>query len=204
MPVNKILFKNAVFIIWFCLFLVASVIVLQGVAVGQTLNHRIDTRYTIIQFESYNDLKRFCRKVYYLSGESDPKRIFSKEDTGDVTRTVIRKVDAIYERVQEILDMRKRMKKKVIIKIYPTKTQLQETYHRIYEKHGSYRAWYAFNLNTIFITSEDIHEGILAHEMGHAIIDNYLSVRPPSATAEILARYVDKHLFGYPVIRRVK
>jgi len=35
---------------------------------------------------------------------------------------------------------------------------------------------------------------MLAHEIAHAIIDNYLSVRPPRATAEILARYVGKHL----------
>jgi hypothetical protein len=40
-----------------------------------------------------------------------------------------------------------------------------------------------------------MHEGILAHEMAHAIIDQFLTVRPPSATAEILARYVDGHLF---------
>jgi hypothetical protein len=30
--------------------------------------------------------------------------------------------------------------------------------------------------------------------MAHSIIDNYLLVRPPKATAEILARYVDSHL----------
>jgi len=35
---------------------------------------------------------------------------------------------------------------------------------------------------------------MLAHEIAHAIVDNYLSVRPPRATAEILARYVGKHL----------
>jgi hypothetical protein len=36
---------------------------------------------------------------------------------------------------------------------------------------------------------------MLAHEMAHSIIDHYLRVRPPHATAEILARYVDGHLF---------
>ena len=36
--------------------------------------------------------------------------------------------------------------------------------------------------------------GMLAHEMAHAIIDDFLQVRPPMASAEILARYVDAHL----------
>jgi hypothetical protein len=30
--------------------------------------------------------------------------------------------------------------------------------------------------------------------LAHFIIDHYLLVRPPAATAEILARYVDSHL----------
>jgi hypothetical protein len=40
-----------------------------------------------------------------------------------------------------------------------------------------------------------MYEGILAHEIAHSIIDNYLLILPPKATAEILARYVDEHLF---------
>ena len=34
----------------------------------------------------------------------------------------------------------------------------------------------------------------MAHEIAHAIIDHYLLIRPPRATAEILAHYVDEHL----------
>jgi hypothetical protein len=41
--------------------------------------------------------------------------------------------------------------------------------------------------NTIYLNVDDLHEELLAHEMAHAIIDHYLLVRPPPATAEILA-----------------
>ena len=44
------------------------------------------------------------------------------------------------------------------------------------------------------IESEEELAGILAHEIAHAMIDNYLSVRPPKTTSEILARYVDENL----------
>ena len=56
-------------------------------------------------------------------------------------------------------------------------------------------AWYLYQYHSIYINLEDLHEGILAHEMAHSIIDHYLIIRPPGATAEILARYVDSHLF---------
>jgi len=47
----------------------------------------------------------------------------------------------------------------------------------------------------IYLNAGDVHEGILAHEFAHAVIDSYFAVRPPRATAEILSRYVDEHLY---------
>ena len=52
-----------------------------------------------------------------------------------------------------------------------------------------------YEYNTVYLNVQDVHEGMLAHELAHAIIDNFMAVRPPRATAEILATYVDKHLF---------
>ena len=82
------------------------------------------------------------------------------------------------------------------------KAQLNEAYSNFNESSRSAygdqtppKAWYIYELNTIYVNVDDLHEGILAHEMAHSIIDNYLFVRPPEPTAEILARYVDSHLF---------
>ena len=38
--------------------------------------------------------------------------------------------------------------------------------------------------------------GVLAHEVAHAIINQYFAVPPPSKVQEILSQYVDKHLWG--------
>jgi len=89
--------------------------------------------------------------------------------------------------------------KKVVINIFPNKKRFHEVQNKVAgEKsriRARVRAWYIYEQNTIYINNDDVHEGILAHEMAHAIIDHYLTVRPPKATAEILARYVDKHLY---------
>ena len=120
--------------------------------------------------------------------------LFSKQGSGDLAGKVRHKVDAVFERAQEILDMRKLMDK-VNINVYHDQKGLHAAYYEIFKKPCRLRAWYIYELNTIYLNVSDLHEGILAHEMAHSIIDHYLSVRPPAATAEILARYVDGHLF---------
>ena len=154
----------------------------------------LETRHTIIHYQSMSDLKRFNDKVDYSPGEWGLKGLFSSSNANMAMNGIKKKVDAVYERVQQILDMRKRMKK-VTINIYHNKNQLRTAYYNIFKRNRRIRAWYLYEHNTIYINVDDLHEGILAHEMAHSIIDNYLSVRPPPASAEILARYVDKHLF---------
>ena len=86
------------------------------------------------------------------------------------------------------------LKKKVNINIYSNKKGLHRAYFDITRRQCNIRSWYIYERNTIFVNVKDVNEGMLAHEMAHAIIDHYLIVRPPNATAEILARYVDDHL----------
>lgn len=156
--------------------------------------HILETKHAKIRYHSLKDLKGFNEKIDYSSGLLGMKGIFSKKSSDDLTKKLQRKIDAVYERVQEILDMRKMMKK-VIVNIYHNKKNLHAAYYEIFKKPCPFRAWYIYELNTLFVRADDIHEGMLAHEMAHSIIDQYLSVRPPKATAEILAKYVDGHLF---------
>lgn len=82
----------------------------------------------------------------------------------------------------------------LFIELYSDKENLQKAFRNINETYKSYRAGYIYEYNSIYLNVNDVHAGMLAHEMAHAIIDHYMTVRPPSATAEILARYVDSHL----------
>lgn len=156
-------------------------------------NH-IETRHTIIQYKTIPDLKKFDHKIDYATGGFTLKDLFSDSDSKDTIGSIKKKVDLLFERAQEILDMRGRMRK-VFINLYPNRKQLHHAYFTITRKECRIRAWYIYESNTIYINKDDIHAGMLAHEMAHSIIDHYFSARPPRATAEILARYVDKHLY---------
>jgi len=155
---------------------------------------RIETKHTIIQYETVNDLKKFDGKIDYSTGEFTLKGLFSASDSKDPAGSIKKKVDLLFERVQEILDMRGRVRT-VIINLYPNKQRLHNAYFTVTHTKCHIRAWYIYESNTIYINRDDVHAGMLAHEMAHSIIDHYFSVRPTRATAEILARYVDKHLY---------
>lgn len=154
---------------------------------------RIESKYVIIQHKRFEDIKKLDGNIHYSPDGWSLKDLFSPDNPEDQVRSVTRKLDGIFKKVQNILDMRGKIKK-VTIKVYPNTEQLHEAYFAITGTRCNYKAWYIFELNTIYVTVDDVDEGIIAHEMAHSIIDHYFSVRPPRATAEILSRYVDQYL----------
>jgi len=189
---GKNLLRRRFFLVWVSLFILCPYGMVHGETSDDIAWQSIETRHAIIHYQTLEDLKKFDKKVVYYSARSSITALFSPSSS-DMTGKLKKKVDAIYRRVQQILDMRKRMEK-VRINIYQNKEQLHAAFYKIFKKKCPFRAWYTFEYNTVYINVEDLHEGPLAHEISHSIIDHYFSVRPPSATAEILARYVDKHL----------
>ena len=154
----------------------------------------MESKYVIIYYQTPEDLERFDEEIDYSPEGWGVGNLFSSSGSGADMEKRKKKMDALYERVQQILDMRKKMEK-VRIKIYKDKRQLQDAFQSIFmTRRDNIRAWYIFEFNTIYVNVDDLHEGMLAHEMAHSIIDHYLTVRPPKRAAEILARYVDKHL----------
>ena len=186
--------KRLLLLIYLGLFLLWPYGVVRGEPSTNDIWQSLETKHTLIRYQSWEDLKKFNRNVDYSPGSWGLKRLFAFTGSDTMPDALKKKVDALYERVQEILDMRKVMKK-VTINIYQNKKQLHAAYHHIYKTPCRFRAWYAYEYNTIYLQVDDVHEGIVAHELAHSIIDHYLIVRPPRATAEILARYVDSHLF---------
>ena len=155
--------------------------------------HHVETRFTRLAYRDFKDLKKVNRSIDYSPGGLSLPGFLSRVDDQELGKVISKKVDALYLRVQEILDMRPRFKK-VTIRIFTNTAELKKECLKLSGGSCQIRAWYIFENNTIYINAKDVHEGMLAHEMAHAIIDHYFAVRPPRATAEILARYVDRHL----------
>ena len=159
------------------------------------------TKYLILRYQADEDLIKFNRQIKF---DTPSKGVFSfkkkSKGSGNVLFDGIqKKMDSLFEKVQLILDMRKPFPK-VWVNIYPNEDALHQAYFKIYKKKKKLRAWYIYEYNIIYVNVKDLFAGMLAHEIAHAVVDHYLSVRPPRASAEILARYVDKHLYEAPKV----
>lgn len=151
----------------------------------------IRTRYTLIKYKSGEDLILFDRSIRF--GPFEKMGGIPADLDEAFARRLGKKVDAVFERVREILDMNKNFDP-VNVHLYSDRAGLKKAYEGIYRGECRLRAWYRFANNTVYLNVRDVHEGMLAHELAHAVIGHFLTVRPPSQTAEILARYVDTHL----------
>jgi len=191
----RLAINNKIILNFLLLFLLAIFFCSKSSADEKLEWKEIKTRYTIIRYQSYGDLKRFDKNIDYsvISSSSGLELLSSALESNDLKDKIKDKVDAIFRRVQQILDMRKKVEK-VKINIYQDRKNLKKVFKEIYKKEGKLRAWYIFEYNTIYLNVKDLHEGMLAHEIAHSIIDHYFGVRPPSATAEIIARAVDSNL----------
>lgn len=194
MQIRPFLINHLCLICWACLLSWASAMG-EGYAADGNPAHwlAIESEYTVILYQTPEDLIRFDRKLKYGPDKRGLKHLFAPKSPDNMADKVADKVDALFERVQEILEMRRSMKKPTIF-VHPDREGLHEAYRRLYQRPCKIRAWYQYSTNGVYLNVNDLHEGMLAHELAHAIIDHYLLVRPPAATAEILARYVDSHL----------
>ncbi|RJP79022.1 MAG: hypothetical protein C4522_10895 [Desulfobacteraceae bacterium] len=169
----------------------------SGIAFPETVQQPpwiiLETKHTILRFLKAEDLDTLNNSIDYQKTSWGFRQLFSVKTSESIHGEISLKLDSLYEQVQKILDMRKKSPK-VFIHLYPNREELDQAYYRLHQSKNNIRAWYVFDHNTIYINADDVHEGILAHEMAHAIIDHFLLVRPPAASAEILARYVDAHL----------
>jgi hypothetical protein len=60
--------------------------------------------------------------------------------------------------------------------------------------YGRLEAFYEPHTRTIFLSLEDLHAGILAHELAHFVLCECFAVPPPASVQEGWARYVESSL----------
>ena len=126
----------------------------------------LKTKYLVVHYLNIKDLCDFDSAIEYSAESNGFTGFLSSGKTGMKLKVSLpKKLDPLFEKVQLILEMRK-ASNRVRVNIYPNESLLHKN---------------------------DLNEHMLAHEIVHAIIDYYVSVRPPRAIAIDFSR-VDKHL----------
>jgi hypothetical protein len=130
------------------------------------------TKYTTIYYADEADIDDF---IWRLGGQ--------KLEFVEDPKLASYRIDRLVDRVQAILDMRPQ-DFQIAIYLHRGPLSLNEA------------AYYEKNSKTIHVSVDYASDGVMAHEIAHAIIDQSFPVPPPSKVQEILAQYVDKHLWS--------
>ena len=192
------MFKSTVIILILSLGLSFSI--LDKVCFAQDFGWLEEEGWKVIESDYFNILlhpdvnpERFNKKIrvrFYSLGES----AFSSEGK-TLEEQLADKLDRIIKKTERVLDMYP-AKIRLNLKIFKTQSQLDEEYAKIFgENDGMLRiSFYIHKYTTIFTTEQAVREGVLAHEIGHAVADHYFLVNPSEKIKELLAQYAEIHL----------
>lgn len=150
----------------------------------------IKSRYATLHFTArhllhdFNDQIRLGRKLNFIARKKD---IVTIEDE------VLAKIDTIIEKAEVILDMFPD-NLHIHIVLLETSADVNRLYKQKYGKKANHIAYYSLSEDTIYISVSDARLKVLAHEIGHAIVDHYFEVRPPYTIHELMAQFTEKHI----------
>jgi len=131
------------------------------------------TKYAVIYYDQDKDLDDF---IWRLGGQH--------MDFPIDTSLVSNRVDRVIDRVEAILDMRPHNFR---VEVYLRRGPLQ----------GENKvAFYEHKTRAVYCSVDYASDGVVAHEIAHAVICQYFSIPPPKKMQEILTQYVDKYLWS--------
>ena len=140
----------------------------------QAAEKNLETRFVTVRYDEDREIAHF---LWRISG----KHITLVESAERVKN----RVDELVTRVQEILEM------------YPDNFHFSIEFTK--GRENAPVAQYAHRNRTVTVALDRVTDGVLAHEIAHAVISDYFPVPPPERAQEILAQYVDKHLYEDPL-----
>ncbi|MEW6601704.1 MAG: hypothetical protein AB1499_12105 [Nitrospirota bacterium] len=104
------------------------------------------------------------------------------------------RIDEIMGKVQSTLDMYP-SDFHISIQLYPDHETVGKIFRQFSLTGNVPLAFYSNKTRTIYVNVDSVTTGVLAHEMAHAVINFYFEVPPPAKMQEILAQYVDLHIW---------
>ena len=106
------------------------------------------------------------------------------------------RLEIILLRVEDILGMEPK-DFHVKVRIFKSRVDMNDAYAMMFNDSVNFKSFYIHYFRAVYTNEQDFLDSVMAHELGHAVIDHYFSVPPPTRMAELMATYVDSHLEEY-------
>lgn len=155
---------------FYTILLLSLVILRHAPAIAAEDSEQFRTRYAAVYYADEKDLDLFLWRISQTEIDIRAYPGLAKS-----------RLDRIIEKVQAILDM------------YPHKFHIDIYLHPEYRKGRI--ASYSERKKSITVYADRVTQGVLAHEIAHAVISSYFRVPPPPKVREILSQYVDRHFY---------
>jgi hypothetical protein len=171
-------------------FTLSSALVIYCQTQTRLGEEKISSGYAKIFCESGETLRVFNKRIKlgFLSA-------LLKARTGSdlsVEGQLAEKIDVIVERVERILEMRPR-NFTISLYVLPDADKIRALYKKKYYREVDFIAFYAPGEKAIYIAADEAKSVILAHEIAHAVIDQFFGVAAPVKIHELLAQYVEEN-----------
>lgn len=182
-PLSRSGMNRSVFTFFFLLSLTAF-------ALAPDLRAEGTSRYVTLRCNNRQLLRDFNEE---LDIGSKLSYMIKKENIVTTEDEVLAKLDVIMEKAEVVLDMFP-SNLHINVVLLETADDVSRVFTQKYGKQADHIAYYSLSEDTIYISVEDTRLEVIAHEMGHAIVDHYFSERPPYNIHELMAQFVEKHI----------
>jgi hypothetical protein len=146
-------------------------------------------RYFTLQYSGREIIRKFDDQID-LSGSLSR---MMRKNTVTVEDEVVGKTEAIVEKAEMVLDMLPDNFHFNLV-LLPRQEDIARVFFQKYHKNVNYLSYYSLSEKTIYISVDDVNLHILAHEIGHAIVDHFFKNRPPYTIHELMAQFTEKHI----------
>ena len=148
------------------------------------------SRYATIFCTDPELLNEFNENLYLGRNLS---RMIKRKNLITIQDEVEAKIDIVVEKVEVVLDMFPENLHFNLV-LLPSAEEVSRFYKKNYGKSVNHIAYYSLTQKTIYISVDDTKLKVLAHEIGHMIVDNFFQVRPPYTIHELMAQFAEKHV----------
>ncbi|WP_136797639.1 hypothetical protein [Desulfosediminicola ganghwensis] len=174
-----------------CIHIIILASLFLGISLPEARAAVVEGRYVTVEYNSDGQLLREFNSNLKLSRKL--RYNLKKLEYHSVEDEVAAKLDILVEKAEIILDMfPANLDIKVVL--LPSRYDIAAVYRQKYQKKFNHIAYYSLSENTIYISVDDAKLKVVAHELGHAVVDHYFQVRPPYEIHELMAEYVERNV----------
>lgn len=171
-----------------------SILLLIALALIQTESSanakELKTNYATIVYSNDELLEKFNRQITL---NRQLRLLLRNQKTFTIQDEVKSKVDLVVEKVESVLEMFPEILQ-FNMNVMETAEDVQQVYMAKYDRRVDHIAYYSLKEKTIYISADDATLRVMAHEIGHTVVDHYYKTPTPSKIHEVLAQFADKYV----------